>query len=265
MASLREVIHYALAGSRVKPPKISSRFLGALAALGLSTIFLLMAIHDKCQGLPWIKQKIPGVWHKMIKGLLGRSLVQNLGFFLFIRDMLPLPQPALVFSLDEHSHAQQEGQQQLLQQESGSRTKETVHWAKLVDIKYVYQQAAGTLICWKGSLWSAFFPQFRKGHGSLTWSFRGSCSALLHKASFNPVHAVFLDHVPVTSPAALLPCSSKTLAWKSKNFSIEQRNNLKAHNCSNGGIVRLYIASPRLWLFSLLALKKAAESRGVKW
>jgi len=47
MASLQEVIRYALAGSRVKPAKVSSRFPEAPAGLGLSTIFLLMAILGK--------------------------------------------------------------------------------------------------------------------------------------------------------------------------------------------------------------------------
>lgn len=47
MANLQEVIHYALAGSRVKPANINSRFLKALVKLGLSIIFLLMAILSK--------------------------------------------------------------------------------------------------------------------------------------------------------------------------------------------------------------------------
>lgn len=65
MANLQEVIHYALAGSRVKPAKIiNSRFPEALAALGLSTIFLLVVILGKLgksYGLPGIKQEAPGV------------------------------------------------------------------------------------------------------------------------------------------------------------------------------------------------------------
>lgn len=144
----------------------------------------------------------------MTKGLLGGAasskILVSTFFFLFIRDMLPLPQPALVFSPWWTRSLPAGRAATAIATAERLRDRENLPWAKWFDVKHVYQKAASMVTCWKGPLWSAFF---NSGKGE-DHSSEMSGEALLHKVSFNSVHAVFSEQVSSgTSPAALLPCS----------------------------------------------------------
>lgn len=153
--------------------------------------------HQGCD-TRWLR----GFW----EGALHKVLVSTF-FFLFVRDMLPFPPPALAFfpwrtrSLPAGRAATAIATAEQL------RGMENLHWAKWFDIKHVYQEAAGTLTCWKGPLWSAFFTSGKgEDHSSEVSGEAGE--SILRKASFNLVLAVFSEQAASgTSPAALLPCS----------------------------------------------------------
>jgi len=139
---------------------------------------------------------------------LHKVLVPTFFFFLFVRDMLPLPQPALAFS-PRWTHSLPAGRAATAIA-TGERLRggRNLHRAKLFDIKHVYQAAAGMLTCWKGPFRSVFFNSGKGEDQSSEASVRGSWRERYYTQPLSTQTGLSSQSKPSgTSSAALLPSS----------------------------------------------------------